>query len=104
MNNHFLNIIKLNNAMKCEVCGEKTIWRCDICNKNVCTISKQTWNGAKCVHSFHNEEFFGLARSDFKSIHSKNIDLWTPPDTAAINRNARRIRRFLWELKESDIE
>lgn len=99
---HFSNIVKLNNAMKCEVCGEKTIWRCEICNKNLCTMSKRTWNGAKCVLTYHNEEFYGLARSDFKSVHGKNIDHWIPPETAAINRNARRVRRFLLELKEND--
>ena len=51
-----------------------------------------------------NEEFYGLARSDFKSVHGKLIENWTPPDTAAINRNARRIRRFLFELKENVVE
>jgi hypothetical protein len=30
MKKHFSNIVKINNAMKCEVCGEKTIWRCEI--------------------------------------------------------------------------
>jgi hypothetical protein len=45
-----------------------------------------------------------LARSDFKSVHGKNIDHWSPPDISAINRNVRRVRRFLLELKENDIE
>jgi hypothetical protein len=99
MSNHFLNIVKLNNASKCEVCGDKTIWRCTLCNKNLCTMSKRTWNGAKCILAYHNEEFYGLARSDFRSVHGKNVESWTPPDTAAINRNARRIRRFVAEIQ-----
>ena len=100
MNNHFLNVAKLNNASKCEVCGDKTIWRCTLCNKNLCTMSKQTWNGAKCILAYHNEEFYGLARSDFKSVHGKSVDSWTPLDTAAINWNVQRIRRFVAEIQQ----
>ena len=42
----------------------------------------------------------GLARSDLRSVHGKNVESWTPPDTAAINRNARRIRRFVTEIQQ----
>ena len=99
MSNHFSNIVKLNNASKCKVCSDKTIWRCTLCNKNLCTMSRRTWNGAKCILAYHNEEFYGLARSDFRSVHGKNVESWTPPDTASINRNARRIRRFVAEIQ-----
>ena len=32
----------------------------------------------------------------------RNVDSWTPPDTAAIIWKARQVRRFLAELKERD--
>ncbi len=102
MTKHFSNIVKMDNGCKCEVCREKTIWRCGVCNKNVCTMNKRTWNGDKCVLTYHNEEFCGLARSDYKSIHSKSVDKWTPPDDAAIAWNARRLRRFLAEIKQGE--
>jgi len=38
ISNHFSSITKMNNGCKCEVCGEKTIWRCGICNRNLCTM------------------------------------------------------------------
>jgi hypothetical protein len=41
LNNHFCNVVKLSNAAKCEVCGEKTIWRCNICAKNLCTRTNE---------------------------------------------------------------
>jgi len=102
ISNHFSSITKMNNGCKCEVCGEKTIWRCGICNRNLCTMDRRTWNGARCVLRYHNEEFFGLARSDYKSIHGKSVDKWTPPDDAAIARNARRVRRFCADIKQGE--
>lgn len=99
VSNHFSSIVKINNASKCKVCGDNTIWRCTLCNKSLCIMTKRTWNGARCILAYHNEEFYGLARGDFRSVHGKNVDSWTPPDIAAINRNARRIRRFVAEIK-----
>ncbi len=74
MQNHFFKNVKINNAATCEVCGEKTIQRCMVCNNNLCMV-----NGAKCVLMFHNEDFFGLARSDMKTVHGKNVETWIPP-------------------------
>ena len=71
-------------------------------NRNLCTMDRRTWNGAKCVLRYHNEEFFGLARSDHKSIHGKSVDKWTPADDAAIARNARRVRRFRADIKQGE--
>ena len=98
LNNHFRNVVKLNNAAKCEVCGEKTIWRCDICLKHLCTLNKRTWNGAKCLMTYHNENFYGLARSDYRTVHGKNVEGWTAPDDKAFERNARRVKRFMAEI------
>ncbi len=100
MNNDFSNVVTLNNASKCKVCCDKTIWQCTLCNKNLCTMSKQTWDGAKCILAYHNEEFYGLARSDFRSVHGKNVESWTPSDTSAISRNVRRSRRYVAEIQQ----
>ena len=102
MTKHFSNIVKMNNGCNCEVCEEKTIWRCGVCNMNLCTMNKRTWNGTKGVLTYHNKEFFGLARSDYKSIHSKSVDKWTLPDDAAIAPNVRCVRWFLAEIKQGE--
>ena len=101
LNNHFRNVVKLYNAAKCEVCGEKTILRCNICAKNLCTMNKRTWNGngVKYLMSYHNENFYGLARSDYRTVHGKNVEGWTAPDDKAFERNARRVKRFMAEIR-----
>ena len=37
-------------------------------------MDKRKWNGAKCAVLFHSEEFFGLARSDYKAVHGKDVN------------------------------
>ena len=37
-----------------------------------------------------------------KTVHGNNVKAWTPPEEAAIARNAWRVSRFLAELKEKD--
>ena len=98
LNNHFRNVVKLNNAAICEVCGAKTIWMCGICLKNLCIMKKKSWNGAKCLMTYHNQEFYGLARGDYRTVHGKNVLKWTAPDDKAIARNARRVKRLMGEI------
>jgi hypothetical protein len=99
LNNHFCNVVKVNNGAPCEVCGAKSIWRCSICGKSLCTMKRRMWNGAKCLMTYHNENFYGLARSDYKKVHGKNVEGWTPPDDQAIERNARRVKRLMAEIR-----
>ena len=56
------------------------------------------WNGAKCLMMYHNQDFYGLARGDYKTVHGKNVLGWTAPDDKAIARNARRVKRFIAEI------
>jgi hypothetical protein len=98
LNNHFRNIKKMNNAAICEVCGTKTIWKCTICCRSLCIMKGRGWNGAKCLMMYHNQDFYGLARGDYKTVHGKNVLGWTAPDDKAIARNARRVKRFLAEM------
>jgi hypothetical protein len=43
---------------------------------------------------FHSEEFFGLARSDYKTVHGKEVSAWKPPSKQTIERHERRIKNF----------
>jgi hypothetical protein len=60
----------------------------------MCTTDKRKWNGARCALLFHSEEFFGLARSDYQTVHGKEVSGWKAPSQQTIDRNERRIKKF----------
>ena len=62
-------------------------------------MKRQTWNEAKCLMTYHNENFYGLIQSDYRTVHDKNVEGWTAPDDKAIERNARRVKRFMAEIR-----
>jgi hypothetical protein len=100
LNIHFCNVVKLNNASKCEVvCGAKTIQKCTICGKKNCIMKRWTWNGAKCLFAYHNINFYGLARGDYRTVHGKNVEKWIALNDKAIARNARHVKRFMAEIR-----
>ena len=65
-------------------------------------MDKRKWNGAKCAVLFHSEEFFGLARSDYKAVHGKDVSGWKAPDKETISRNAQRIRGLVKEINDNE--
>ena len=84
-----------NNNQLCEVCGRKCVWQCNKCNKFICTVNKRTvekkkWNGVNCLFTYHNPEFFGLARSD-----CQDPTAWVPPTPQIMEKNGRMIRRWM---------
>lgn len=74
----------------CEMCGQKTDWKCSICNKWMCTLADRNWNGAECAVRFHNDYFFGLAKCDHKYRGLKRS--WRPATDNDITRNIKRVR------------
>jgi len=83
-----------NIGSPCEVCGRNCLTKCLLCGKLMCTTDKRKWNGARCALLFHSEEFFGLARSDYQTVHGKEVSAWKPPSQQTIERNNRRIKSF----------
>jgi hypothetical protein len=67
--------------------------------KKLCIMKRQTWNGAKCLFAYHNINFYGLARGDYRTVCGKNVEKWIAPDDKAIARNARRVKRFMAEIR-----
>jgi hypothetical protein len=65
-------------------------------------MDKRKWHGAKCAILFLSEEFFGLARSDYKAVHGKDVSGWKAPDEGTIARNARRIWGFVKEINDDE--
>ena len=69
----------------------------------MCTTDKRKWNGARCALLFHSEEFFGLARSDYNTVHGKEVSAWKPPNKQTIERNERHIKNFQNVIKDGSI-
>ena len=106
---HFDAIQKKTNPSPCEVCGVSTYWKCTICNRFICLLDKRHWKGAKCAITFHSENFFGLARSDYIDVLGKGwengvkkgkdeikreLQQWKPATAAVMERHARFIARL----------
>jgi hypothetical protein len=90
---HLANIVVATNSKPCKVCGRKCLTKCFICGKLMCT-NQRKWNGARCDLLFHSDEFFGQARSDYQTVHGKEVIAWKPPSQQTIKRNERRITNF----------
>jgi hypothetical protein len=100
---HFGSICKKTNQYTCKVCRKKTYWSCGLCNTFICLLNKHHWNGGRCAFLYHNDKYFGLARSDYihvigkgwengqrktKDKIKKELAQWKPANEAAIERNA----------------
>jgi hypothetical protein len=47
--------------------------------------------------------FYGLAQGDYRTVHGKNAEKGIAPDDMAIVRNARRVKRFMAEIRSEAI-
>jgi hypothetical protein len=100
---HFESLKKMGNKMKCEVCGELTTMRCGLCKKYMCLFKKKKFIGGQCAMTYHNDCFFGLAKSDSETLHGIPKNNWVPPSTNKRWCNERRIEMFklaIWEQGE----
>ena len=84
--------------LPCEVCGEKTSWKCMTCDKYICVLKKSKWSGNKCLMTYHDDSFFGLSRSDKKDLHGKRKKDWVPPTFRQMQLNANRMDLFKSEI------
>jgi len=113
---HFDAIEKKSNQGTCEVCGANTYWKCGLCGIYMCLLDKRHWNGARCVFLHHQENFFGLSRSDYLAVlkkgwsegerkTKKDIEMelsnWKPPNDAALDRNIRFLNCLRLDMQES---
>ena len=57
-------------------------------------MDKRKWNGARCTLFFYSEEFFGLARSDYKTVHGKKSVHGNPPANRQLKEMKGTLRIF----------
>ena len=89
---HCENIVKECKKGIYEVCDEPCYWPCHLCRRFISAVPKRKWNGAKCIFTYHTEEFFGLARSDYLEVQGHNrIKNWKQANDAVTASNARYI-------------
>ncbi len=62
-------------------------------------MKRQTWNGGKCLSAYHNMNFYGLVRGDYRTVQGKNLEKWIVPDDKAIARNARYVKGFMARIR-----
>ena len=102
LNVHLRNMVKKSNKMICEVCGEKTYWKCVLCNSALCTTDgKRKWNGGRCMLSFHNPSFWGLARSD-SHLHNITEAAWVAPKEQTRKRNGDSVASLKASLEKGN--
>ena len=100
---HYKSLKKTGNKMKCEVCGELTTMRCGLCNKYMCLFKKKKFIGGQCAMTYHDDCFFGLAKSDSETLHEVPKNDWVPSSTNKRQCNERRIETItlaIWEQVE----
>ena len=93
---------KNNNTAPCQMCGSKTLWKCDVCGVRCCA-GKRTWDAMRCFSRFHNIMYFGLPRCDSKAVHGVNQKDWKKPNERQVNHNKRDMELIFKEIEEEEI-
>ena len=65
-----------------------------ICDKRLCLYEKGRKWTTKCVSAYHNDNCFGLSKSD-SLLHGLKVKNWKPATSSKINSNA----RFVADIK-----
>ena len=85
----------------CKVCNEKTLWKCVLCDKRLCAMMKEKFNGPKCVLHFQNDAYFGLTESDDRAMFGrKAVKKWEPPNGSKMRSNAKKVEVIKKKIAE----
>jgi hypothetical protein len=81
----------IKHACLCAVCGEPAHSKCQICGMYLHYLpNRGSYKGATCYIDYHNDMFFGLAKSDCKLVNKCKGD-WRMPSSAKKRRNGTHI-------------
>lgn len=83
----------------CEVCGQQVFRVCKLCGKPM-----HLETGKVCAVDFHDDDFFGLARSDFTDLLGGTKSQWKPPTTAERSLNKKHIAQFKRRMEDDDMD
>ena len=80
-----------HNKRICVVCNEYTYSKCTICNVALHYFPKKgKEKGKDCVLKYHNDNYFGLCRSDCY-MTGKKVKDWKPPTAIQVRENVKCI-------------
>ena len=92
---HMDSMRKSTNRGKYKVCGKPSSWKCGLCNKWIHCRGNE-YKDIACMLNYHNEKFFGPARSDCKWFTvNKSKKEWTVPSKVKRRENERHIKQLL---------
>lgn len=90
-----LSSMKQVGAAKCEVCNEKTFWRCDLCNgARMCLKSGSGAASLSCVLDYHSEDHMGLTRDDRHRFFGEKKSAFNGVKTSDLKKNRAHINAF----------
>jgi len=95
---HVATINRSKCTAECAVCGSPTYWKCGLCNKRIC----QGPGGKGCHIALHNDNMFGLIRSDFADVLGGKKHDWKPPTANEKRRNAKWIDYILQSMDKEE--
>ena len=96
---HSNSMARFTNAHLCEVCGNKTRWKCLKCEKWMCVLESGKFSGCQCLIRFHSDSFFGLARSD---AEMNGIEKWKASNENRVRKHASFMSEHIIEVKEDE--
>ena len=90
---HFETLKRSTIAGPCKVCDAKTLWKCEVYDKQVCKITKGKFKGVACALCFHDDAFFGLTKSNDRVLFGRKTGKkWQPPNASKIKSNKVKVK------------
>ena len=68
------------------------MWKCELCDKQMCALTKGQFKEAVCALYFHDDAFFGLMKSDDRALFGRKAGKkWLPPNARKIKSNKAKV-------------
>ena len=96
-----LQSMKICGAGKCEVCNERTFWRCNLCGARMCFKSGESVTTMSCVLDYHSEDHLGLTRTDRKTFFGDGAREFNGVAQRDLQANRKHIKALRKRKRES---
>jgi hypothetical protein len=98
-----LHSMKQVNGAKCEVCGRKTFWRCELCNgARMCLKSDTNATSMSCVLDYHAEDHYGLVKGDKVSMFGMKPTKFNGVKPTELKKNRAHMNRLRKRMYAGD--
>ena len=98
---HFATMKRSTITGTCKVCNKKTLWKCELCDKRMCALTKGQFKGALCALQFHDDALFGLTKSDDRALSGRKAGKkCLPPNASKIKSNKAKVEVIKRKIAE----